>query len=90
MLEYIFREHTSKHKITHYIIKTFWLTSWQDTYSNRHLLTEEKLGEIGTNLGHTPQKSLRHTAQETDISKLSETIATKLQPFEDEACLNVI
>jgi hypothetical protein len=33
------------------------------------VLTTEKLDEIGARLEHTPQKSLRHLAQETSISK---------------------
>jgi hypothetical protein len=35
-----------------------------------HVLTEEKLDEIGARLEHTPQKSLRCLAQETSILKL--------------------
>ena len=34
----------------------------------RRVLTEHKLEEIGERLENSPQKSLRHLAQETDIS----------------------
>jgi hypothetical protein len=43
----------------------------------RHVLTEEELDEIRTRLDHTSQKSLRHLAQETDISKSSAAKAKK-------------
>ena len=37
----------------------------------QHVLTEQKLEEIGERLENSPQKSLRRLAQETDISKAS-------------------
>ena len=37
----------------------------------QHVLTEQKLEEIGESLENSPQKSLRRLAQETDISKAS-------------------
>jgi hypothetical protein len=42
------------------------------------VLTKEKLDEIKARLEHTPQKSLRHLAEETGISKSSAAKATKL------------
>lgn len=44
----------------------------------RHVLTEEKLDQIGERLEHTPQKSLNRLAQETGISKSSARTAAKL------------
>ena len=43
-----------------------------------HVLTEQKLEEIGDRLENSPQKSLRRLAQESDISKASAWKATKL------------
>ena len=45
----------------------------------RHVLTEQKLKEIEGRLENSPQKSLRHLAQETNISKASAWKATKLK-----------
>ncbi|KAJ4434323.1 hypothetical protein ANN_22880 [Periplaneta americana] len=44
----------------------------------RRVLTEEKLDEVGTRLEQSPRKSLRHLAQEVNISKTSAFMATKL------------
>ena len=44
----------------------------------RHVLTEQKLEEIGERLENSPQKSLRHLAQETDITHIRR-IKTKYQ-----------
>jgi hypothetical protein len=43
-----------------------------------HVLTKEKLDETGAGTEHTPQKSLRHLAQGTGISKFSTAVATVL------------
>ena len=45
---------------------------------NKHVLTEEKLDEVGERLEHTLQKSLRRLAQETEILMTSVRRATKL------------
>jgi hypothetical protein len=45
------------------------------------VLTEEKLGEVGARLEHTPQKSLGRLAQETGISISSAAKAMKLLTF---------
>jgi hypothetical protein len=42
------------------------------------LFTGNKLDEINAMLGHSPQKSLRHLAQETRVSKPSAQNATVL------------
>jgi hypothetical protein len=42
------------------------------------VLSEENLGEIGVRLVHSPWKSLRCLAQNTEILKLLAQIATKL------------
>ncbi|XP_069683645.1 uncharacterized protein [Periplaneta americana] len=44
----------------------------------RRVLTEEKVGEVGERLEHSPQKSLLRIAQETAISMTSAWRATKL------------
>jgi transposase len=41
-----------------------------------HLLTEEKLDDIGARLEHTPRKSLKRLAQETGVSKSSARTTT--------------
>jgi hypothetical protein len=43
-----------------------------------HVLTTEKLDEIGARLKHTPQKSLRCLAQKTGLTKASAATAIKL------------
>jgi hypothetical protein len=40
------------------------------------VLTEEKLGDIGARLQHTPRKSLKRLAQETGVLKSSARTAT--------------
>jgi transposase len=48
------------------------------------VLTEEKLDDIGARLDHTPRKSLKRLAQETEESKSSSRRATqllKLRPY---------
>ena len=40
----------------------------------RHVLTEETLDETGERLEHTPQKSLEHLSQETDVCTKSNKI----------------
>lgn len=42
------------------------------------MFSEEKLDKAGDKLEYTPQKSVRHLVQETDISKLSAAKAIKL------------
>jgi hypothetical protein len=42
------------------------------------VLTEEKLDDIGTRLEHTPQKSLKHLAQETCASKSTARTTARL------------
>jgi hypothetical protein len=44
----------------------------------RRVLTEEKLDGIGARHEHTPRKSLKSLAQETDVSKSSRRMATQL------------
>ena len=44
----------------------------------RHVLTEEKLDEIGERLERNPQKSLQRLSQETGVSVPSEQRAAKL------------
>ena len=46
--------------------------------SQRHVLTEETLDEIGERLEHTLQKSLKRSPQETGVSVSSVQRATKL------------
>jgi hypothetical protein len=48
------------------------------------VLTEEKLGDIGARLEHTPRKPLKHLAQKTGVSKSSARRVTqllKLRPY---------
>jgi hypothetical protein len=50
----------------------------------RRVLIEEKLGDVGARLEHTPRKSLKHLAQETGVSKCSARRTTqllKLRPY---------
>ena len=50
----------------------------------RHVLTEEKLDEIGQTLEHSPRKSLSRLSQETGVSQFSAWKATtllKLKPY---------
>ena len=50
----------------------------------RHVLTEEKLDEIGQTLERSPRKSLSRLSQETGVSQFSTLIATtllKLKPY---------
>jgi hypothetical protein len=43
-----------------------------------HVLTEEKLNDIGARLEHSPRKSLARLVQQDDISVSSARTATKL------------
>ena len=47
----------------------------------RRVLPEEKLDEVRARLEHTPKKSLKVLAQETNISKSTAAVATKLLKF---------
>jgi biotin operon repressor len=50
----------------------------------RRVLTEERLGDIGARLEHTPRKSLKHLAPEIGVSKSSARTAMqmlKLRPY---------
>jgi hypothetical protein len=42
------------------------------------VLIEERLGDMGDRLEHTPRKSLKHLAQETGVSKSSARMTTQL------------
>jgi hypothetical protein len=42
------------------------------------VLTEEKLDDTGARLQHTPRKSLKHLAQEIEVSKASARRVTQL------------
>jgi translation elongation factor EF-G len=56
----------------HELTKTVWTTRalLDKKYTRkRRVLAKEKIDEIGAKLDHTPQKSQRSLAQETDISK---------------------
>jgi hypothetical protein len=51
------------------------------------VLNEERLGDIGVRLEHTPRKSLKRLAQETAVSKSSARTATQLNSASEILCL---
>jgi hypothetical protein len=51
------------------------------------VLTEEILNDIGVRLEHTPRKSLKRLAQETEVSKSSARTETQLlKPSSESRC----
>ncbi|PNF19355.1 hypothetical protein B7P43_G06719, partial [Cryptotermes secundus] len=60
----------SIHNLMNKLTSTGLLTDRKQKYERR-VLTEEKLDDIGARLEHTPRKSLKRLAQETEVSKSS-------------------